>query len=93
MPAFRRKPIILEANRLKETTSVETPQGVMEVPAGMWVLKTDDGLMLCGDKDFRVNFEPVGKEGVKMLTARGPDDDPDCEWILKFPSVAEAAQQ
>ena len=87
MPAFRRKPVVVVAERLAEPVVVETLEGNIQANAGDWLIRGVRGeLYPCKDDIFRHTYEPVDKEGVKALVARGPDDlgFPEC---IPFPSV------
>ena len=87
MPAFRKKPVVIEAVRTYEPVVVETLEGDMQAQAGDWIIKGVKGeLYPCKDDIFRQTYEPVGKEGVQALTARGPDESDDQPCVLPFPS-------
>lgn len=70
MPAFRKKPVIVEAVRTYESVVIQTLEGDMQAQAGDWILKGVRGeLYPCKDDIFRETYEPVGKEGVKALAS------------------------
>lgn len=94
MPAFRKKPVVIEAKRLDEQVIIPPqfsghPYDLIAEP-GDWLIKGINGEMYpCKDDIFRATYEPVGKEGVFALLAAGPegpvvDEEP---TILKFPGV------
>ena len=86
MPAFRKKPVIVEAVRTYEPVIVQTLEGDMQAQAGDWIIKGIKGeLYPCKDDIFRETYEPVGKEGVKAMTAAGPDEPEDREYVVPFP--------
>lgn len=91
MPLFRKNPIIVTAERLAEPMVIETLEGDMQASPGDWLIKGVRGeLYPCKDDIFRQAYEPVDKEGVQALVARGPDD---CDFpeIIPFPGVATIA--
>ena len=91
MPAFRKKPVVIEAIRTYEPVVIETLEGDMQAQAGDWIIKGVKGeLYPCKDDIFRQTYEPVGKEGVNALTARGPDDPEEDTCVLPFPGVTTA---
>jgi len=93
MPAFRKKPVIVEAFRAAERTIIAAELTLHKhdllAEEGDWIIKGLNGEMYpCKDDIFRATYEPVGKEGVWALLAAGPDTPNDDEpIILKFPGV------
>ena len=86
MPAFRKKPVVVEASALMSRSGDQTLQGDMQAQAGDWVIQGVKGeLYPCKDDIFRETYEPVGKEGVKAMTAPGPDEPDDREFVIPFP--------
>lgn len=88
MPAFRKKPIVVEASRIYEPMLVDTLEGTMHAEAGDWIIKGVNGeLYPCKDDIFRKTYEPVGKEGVKAMAAPGPLEPEDREYVIPFPTT------
>ena len=89
MPAFRKKPVVVEAVRTYEPLVVETLEGNMQAQAGDWIIKGVKGeLYPCKDDIFRQSHEPVGKEGVMALAAPGPGEVLNEEpYVIQFPTV------
>jgi len=90
MPAFRKKPVVVEAQRVMERAVIPGNQTLhgqdLIVEAGDWVIQGVKGeLYPCKDDIFRETYEPVGKEGVKAMTAPGPDEPDDREFVIPFP--------
>jgi len=91
MPAFRKRPIIVEAVRVHEPVVVETLEGNISAQAGDWVIKGIMGeIYPCKDNIFRQTYEPVDKDGVKALVAPGPDETEEREYIIPFPTPTSA---
>ena len=87
MPLFRKKPVVVTAERLAEPAVIETLEGNMQASAGDWLIKGVRGEFYpCKDDVFRQTYEPVDKDGVQALVARGPDD---CDYpeTVPFPGV------
>ena len=87
MPLFRKKPVVVTAERLAESMVIETLEGDVQASPGDWLIKGVRGEHYpCKDEIFRQTYEPVDKEGVQALVARGPDDLTflDC---IPFPGV------
>ena len=87
MPSFRKKPVIIEAERLPESLIVQTLEGDMKAGRGDWLIKGVHGeLYPCKDDIFRQTYEPVDKEGVHALVACLPEESDECICI-PFPGV------
>ena len=91
MPAFRKKPVVINAQRVSERVVIPGNQTLhghdLIVEAGDWIVQGVKGeLYPCKDDIFRKTHEPVDNEGVKALVVHGPDDVsfPEC---IPFPSV------
>jgi len=87
MPSFRKKPVVIEAERLDESAVIETLEGDMRGDAGDWLIKGVNGEFYpCKDDIFRQTYEPINKEGVQALCAPGPSGQVECS-IIPFPGV------
>ncbi len=52
------KPILVDAVQVKETATVPTPGGVLELKAGDWLIRDSQGnLSRCNDIDFKCTYE------------------------------------
>jgi len=92
MPAaFRKKPVVVNAERVMQRVVIPGSQTLhghdLIAEPGDWIVQgVKDELYPCRDDVFRETYEPVGKEGVKALTAPGPGEEPeDREYIIPFP--------
>lgn len=87
MPSFRKKPVVIEAERLDKPVVIETAEGDMQANAGDWLIKGVNGEFYpCKDDIFRQTYEPINKEGVQALCAPGPSGPAECS-IIPFPGV------
>ena len=76
MPSFRAKPVVITAERLAEPLIVQTLEGDMQGNPGDWLIKGTRGEFYpCKDDVFRQKYEPIDKDGVFALSARGPDEE------------------
>ena len=87
MPAFRAKPVVIEAYRTGESLIVETLEGDMRAQIGDWIIKGTKGEYYpCKDDVFRKKYEPVDAEGVRALAAPIPGQvEEECS-IIPFPA-------
>lgn len=90
MPAFRKKPVVVNAERVMERVVIPGSQTLhgqdLIVEPGDWVVQGVKGeLYPCKDDIFRETYEPVDKDGVKVLTAPGPNEPDAREYIIPFP--------
>jgi hypothetical protein len=61
MAKFRKKPVVIEAERLTERTEIKTLEGVMVGEPGDWLITGIAGEKYpCKDEIFRATYEPVG---------------------------------
>lgn len=61
MAKFRKKPVVIEAERLTERTEIKTLEGVMVGEIGDWLITGIAGEKYpCKDEIFRATYEPVG---------------------------------
>ena len=87
MPSFRKKPVIVEAERLDKPVVIETLEGEMKAGRGDWLIKGVQGEFYpCKDDIFRQTYEPIDKDGVHALVARLPEESDECVCI-PFPGV------
>ena len=60
MAKFRKKPVVIEAERLTERTEIKTLEGVMVGEPGDWLITGIAGEKYpCKDEIFRATYEPV----------------------------------
>jgi hypothetical protein len=60
MGKFRKKPVVIEAERLTERTEIKTLEGVMVGEPGDWLITGIAGEKYpCKDEIFRATYEPV----------------------------------
>ena len=60
MGKFRKKPVVIEAERLTERTEIKTLEGVMVGRPGDWLITGIAGEKYpCKDEIFRATYEPV----------------------------------
>ena len=82
MPSFRKKPVVIEAERLDKPVVIETLEGDMQANAGDWLIKGVRGEFYpCKDDIFRQTDEPVDKDGVHALVVRLPEESDECVCI------------
>ncbi len=87
MPSFRSKPVVITAERLTEPLTVQTLEGDMHANPGDWLIKGTEGEYYpCKDSVFRRKYEPIDKDGVHALAARGPEEEPTVATI-PFPGL------
>jgi hypothetical protein len=59
---YRKKPVIVEAEQIREPMSVNTPFGTVHGAEGDWLVTAGDGQQwFCTDEYFRLNYEPVSE--------------------------------
>ncbi len=88
MPAFRKKPVVIDAVRINEPMVIASLEGEMRAQAGDWIIKGVKGeLYPCNDDVFRQSYDPIGKDGVHALTAPGPKDSEENAYVIPFPDV------
>jgi hypothetical protein len=60
MGKFRKKPVVIEAERLTERAEIKTLEGVMVGEPGDWLITGIAGEKYpCKDEIFRATYEPV----------------------------------
>lgn len=60
---FRKKPVVIEAERLTERIEIETLEGIMIGNPGDWLITGVAGEKYpCKDDIFRATYEPVDGE-------------------------------
>lgn len=60
MAKFRKKPVVIEAERLTERTEIKTLEGVMVGEPGDWLITGIAGEKYpCKDEIFWATYEPV----------------------------------
>lgn len=63
MPRFKKKPVAIEAFRLKRMMTAETLEGQMDGQPGDWLIVGVKGeTYFCKDDIFRMTYDPVGTE-------------------------------
>ena len=68
MPRFRKKPVIIEAVRIREQVAISTLEGTLVGLAGDWLITGIEGEKYpCEDKIFRQTYEPVDEEAQDAL--------------------------
>ena len=73
MPKFRKKPVVIEAERVWQREAIITLEGVMTAEAGDWLITGVKGEQYpCKDDIFRMTYEAIDFEGVDALKE---DDD------------------
>lgn len=90
MPAFESKPVIINAKRYFEAETLTIGPDGIQIPAGHWLVERNGSHNVLTDERFRELFRPIGKEGVKEMTAEFVDGvrveyDPDDPVILRSP--------
>jgi len=87
MALFRKKPIVISAERLTKPAVVQTLEGDMQAGRGDWLIKGVRGEFYpCKDDIFRQTYEPVDNDGVHALVAVLPEEMNECV-CLPFPGV------
>jgi hypothetical protein len=67
MPKFRKKPVVIEAERMTEPFTVETMEGAMRGKAGDWLITGVMGEQYPCDNDvFLQTYEPEGEGALDM---------------------------
>lgn len=68
MAKFRRKPLIIEAIRIKQEMTIDTPNGIVKAKAGDWLLNDVEGKQYpCIDSVFRESYEPADEDAEAMF--------------------------
>ena len=68
MPKFRKRPVIIEAERVWEREAIITLEGVMTAEAGDWIITGVKGEPYpCKDDIFRLTYEAIDVEGEDAL--------------------------
>jgi len=63
MPKYRKKPVIIEAIRIREGVAVSTREGTLMGYSGDWLITGVEGEKYpCGDAIFRQTYEPADEE-------------------------------
>ncbi len=87
MPLFRKKPVVVTAERLMEPMVIKTIEGDMQANLGDWLIKGVRGEYYpCKDDIFRQTYEPVDNEGVRALVDQG-SCDAEYPPTIPFPGV------
>ncbi len=77
MPKFRKKPVVVEAQRAEERTEIETLEGVMTADIGDMIITGVNGERYpCKPDIFLKTYEPEGQEAqiiYETLKSRGDD--------------------
>lgn len=62
-----KKPVIVEAERLKKTAKIKTLEGTMLGKPGDWIITgVHGGVYPCKDDIFRETYEPADSEAEKL---------------------------
>jgi len=76
MPKFRRKPVIIEAVRIKKEMTIDTREGIKKGNPGDWLITGLDGEQYpCEDEYFRKAYEPADDDAEVMFRVVISDDD------------------
>ncbi len=85
MPQFRKKPVIILAERTHEPIVVKTLEGDMQAEAGDWLIRGVEGeVYSCKDRIFRKTYEPVDAAGVRALA----EDSSEEVVTIPFPGIS-----
>jgi len=75
MPKFRKKPVVIEAIRIREQVAISTLEGTLIGNAGDWLITGVVGEKYpCADAIFRETYEPVDEEAEKLLAVNDEED-------------------
>ena len=87
MSLFRKKPVVISAERLTKPAVIQTLEGDMQAGRGDWLIKGVRGEFYpCKDDIFRQTYEPVDNDGVQALVVVLPEEMNECV-CLPFPGV------
>ncbi len=87
MPQFRKKPVVILAERTHEPTIVQTLEGDMQANVGDWLIRGVEGeVYACKDSIFRKTYEPVDTAAVRAM-AEIFSDEQEVETI-PFPGIS-----
>jgi len=76
MPTFRKRPVVIDAVRVTERTTVETLEGTLIAEPGMWLITGVKGEQYpCADDVFRATYEAIDAEGEAALAAAEEEND------------------
>jgi len=68
MAKFRKKPVVIEAIRIREQVAISTLEGTLVGNAGDWLITgIEDEKYPCDDAIFRQTYEPVDEEAKKLF--------------------------
>jgi len=68
MPKFRKRPVVIDAERITEETRVDTREGTLTGYPGEWLITGIHGEKYpCGDDIFRQTYEAANEAAVKAL--------------------------
>jgi hypothetical protein len=68
MPKFRKKPVVIEAERLTEAREIETMEGTLTGRPGDWLITGVKGeIYPCADDVFRATYEAADPEAQRAL--------------------------
>ena len=68
MAKFRKKPVVIEAVRITEETTIDTREGTLKGYPGEWLITGVEGEVYpCGDEIFRKTYEAADEEAAKLL--------------------------
>ena len=71
MSKFKKRPVIIEAERVWQREAIITIEGTMTAEPGDWIITGIKGeLYPCKDDIFRATYEAVDDDGVKALAAQ-----------------------
>ena len=83
MPRFRKRPVFIDASRIKEEMTIIKPEGVMTGYPGDWLITgvdrehyfcKDDEHYFCKDDLFRKIYQPIDSESyMAFLTVKDGD--------------------
>ncbi|HUV93925.1 MAG TPA: hypothetical protein VMX14_03740 [Anaerolineae bacterium] len=68
MARFRKKPVIIDAVRIKQKVTIKTREGTLKGYPGDWLITGLAGERYpCGDDIFRASYEPVDAAARRMM--------------------------
>ena len=87
MPKFCKRPVTIEAVRIREQVAISTLEGTLVGNAGDWLITGVKGEKYqCEDTIFRKTYEPVDEEAQAELNRY---DVGSCEDAVVYPTMEE----
>ncbi len=72
---FRKKPVVITAERIWQREAIITLEGVMTAEPGDWIITGVRGEQYpCKDEIFRMTYEPIDLEGINALAALAEEE-------------------